>query len=463
MSESVLIVEDDPMQQKMLHRLLQKKLRLQAYTASNGREALDILGADHKKSIKIVILDIDMPVMNGMEALGIIRQRFPDLTVIMLTGNDHVDDIVKAMKLGAIDFLTKPYDKERIVVTVKNALKINALSKEVKRLTKEKSGTLGFENLIGYEKGLSNVVTVGRKAAGSDIPVLITGETGVGKEVFSQAIHGHSHRAGKPFVAINCGAIPSQLIESTLFGHEKGAFTGATDKAIGKFREAEGGTIFLDEVGELPLDAQVKLLRVLQQREVEPVGGGKAVPVNVRIISATNRDLKEEVAIRRFREDLYFRLNVLEVKLPALRDRRQDIPVLARHFIERFCASELAEFCELTKEAEQYLIHHDWPGNVRELENAINRAMVLSDSNVLNVDDFSKKIQSEEEGSGYHELSNEVEYSVLNHNDELKSIDVIEQEVMKLALQKFNQNIPQAAQAIGMAKSTFYRKMNSIK
>ena len=295
MSDSILIVEDDPMQQKMLGTLLRRKIGFESQVAPNGREALDILGRDDKRAIKLVILDIDMPVMGGMEALEIMAQRYPGLPVIMLTGTRDIEEAVKAIKLGAIDFMTKPYEGERMAITAKNALKLSILSKEVKRLKNEKEGHYRFDHLIGHDGGLQEAVNMGRKAAASDIPVLISGETGVGKEVFAQAIHGESARLGNPFIAVNCGAIPAQLVESTLFGHEKGAFTGATDKATGKFREAEGGTIFLDEVGELPLDSQVKLLRIIQQKEVEPVGASKAVPVNIRVLSATNRNLEEEV------------------------------------------------------------------------------------------------------------------------------------------------------------------------
>lgn len=458
--KTVLIVEDDLIQQKMLHNLLKNKLGFASCTASNGKEALDVLKEEKHKEIKVVIMDIDMPVMDGMETLNLIRQRYPFLPVIMVTATHDVEKAVEAMRLGAIDFLTKPYDVERLSITVKNALKISTLSKEVKRLKTENEGRFCFENLIGYENGLSDVVMMGRKAASCDIPVLITGETGVGKEVFSNAIHGDGHRAGKPFIAINCGAIPSQLVESTLFGHEKGAFTGATEKAIGKFREAQGGTIFLDEIGELPLEAQVKLLRVLQQREVEPVGASKPVSVDVRIISATNRDLKKEIKAGNFREDLYFRLNVLEIELPALRERHQDIPDLVHHFIDRFSTEGFMAPCTVTDKAMSYLKQYNWPGNIRELENLISRAIVLSQDNILDVDDFSSTIGLQKLNDGHVGGLKNDEYSVFDATGELKHMDLIERELIQLALEKFDHNIAQAAQAIGMAKSTFYRKIS---
>ena len=459
MTEPVLIVEDDQMQRQMLTTLLRRKLDFGARGAENGHEALEILEADKAKTIKLIILDLDMPVMNGMETLEILKQKHPSIPVIMLTGSKDIDDAVSAMKHGAIDFLTKPYEADRMAVTVKNALKISTLTKEVSRLKSEKDGTFSFENLIGHDGGLLQVVNTGRKAAAADIPVLITGETGTGKEVFAQAIHGESARAGKPFIAVNCGAIPSQLVESTLFGHEKGAFTGATEKKIGKFREAEGGTIFLDEVGELPLDMQVKLLRALQQKEVEPVGAGKPVAVNVRIISATNRDLQTEVDEGRFREDLFFRLNVLQIELPSLRNRRNDIPALSSHFIERFCSNEGGIPKDISQSTIQNLTSYEWPGNVRQLENIINRAMVMSEGNVLEIDNLDGLGAPPENSQSVNLPSHPQQINILTHDNEFKTVDDIEQEAMQLALKHFDQNITKASKALGMAKSTFYKKM----
>jgi DNA-binding NtrC family response regulator len=478
MSKQVLIVEDDYMQREMLSRLLNRKLGMESYLASNGQEALTILAKNESRSIKIVIMDLAMPVMGGIEALPLIKQKYPNIAVIMLTGSKDIDDAVEAMKKGAIDFLTKPYEGERMLVTVKNALKITTLSKEVSRLTQQHSGAFKFSNLVGYDAGLKTLIEIGEKAASSDIPVLIRGETGVGKEVFSQAVHGESQRAGKAFIALNCGAIPSQLVESTLFGHEKGAFTGATEKTAGKFREADGGTIFLDEVGELPLDAQVKLLRVLQEGEVEPVGASKPVKIDVRVISATNRDLNAEVKAGNFREDLYFRLNVLEFELPPLRRRRSDVVPLAEHFIERFCVSEGRDPKFIGESARTYLTQHDWPGNVRQLENIIKRAIVLSSSESLEKNDFETVLGSSKQDSNMNqsEAGNEsgigassghaTRHDTISlHTDkgDFKSIQNIEHEAMQMALKHFDGNTTQAAKALDIAKSTFYRKMNVAK
>lgn len=460
MTKPILIVEDDPMQRQMLATLLRRKMDYGAQEAENGRIALDILAQDHTNSIKLIILDLEMPVMNGIETLEILKQKYPNIPVVMLTGSKDVENVAKAMKLGAIDFVSKPYDPDRISVTVKNALKISILSKEVSRLTKETQDTFGFQDLIGHDNGLRATISMAQKAAASDIPVLITGETGTGKEVFAKAIHGESARSGKPFIAINCGAIPRELVESTLFGHEKGAFTGAKEKAIGKFREAEGGTIFLDEIGELPLDAQVKLLRVLQQKEVEPVGSAKPISVNIRILSATNRDLKSAVKEHQFREDLYFRLNVLELSLPALRDRAQDIALLAHHFIDRFCASENVMPKTLSKDCEAELANHAWPGNVRQLENAINRAMVISDNNILKPEDFTIPDTAVNSPKNSSSQSAHLRINVHTQNGDFKTAREIEAELIEIALKHFNQNVTKSAKALGIAKSTFYRKVD---
>ena len=459
MTEPVLIVEDDEMQRQMLSTLLRRKMDFKSYEAEHGRQALEILKSDQGRNIKLIILDLNMPVMGGLETLQILRQKYPAIPVIMLTGTTDIDDAIQAMKLGAIDFLAKPYEGDRMMFTVRNALKLSTLTKEVSRLKSEKEGTFTFNNLIGHDAGLAGIVNIARKAAASDIPVLITGETGTGKEVFAKAIHGESDRSGKPFIAVNCGAIPAQLVESTLFGHEKGAFTGATEKVIGKFREAEGGTIFLDEVGELPLDTQVKLLRVLQQKEVEPVGAGKPVTVNVRIISATNRDLQAEIEKGAFREDLFFRLNVLQIELPALRDRKQDIPAMASHFIERFCVNSGGIPKEISVATHKQLADYDWPGNVRQLENTINRAMVLSDGNILDVADLTGLAASSSQENTTLSVPHQNDIRVISGDGEFKTVNEIEQEAIKMALNHYDHNVTRASKALGIAKSTFYKKM----
>lgn len=456
MSNTILIVDDDASQRKTLGMLLVKRLGYKILEAENGRDCLDILGADHGNAIKLIILDLRMPVLGGIETLQKIREAYTYLPVIMLTATKEIDDVVEVMKLGATDFMSKPVQAERMIVSVNNALKMKSLSDEVTRLKYYQNDTIQFDSLVGSRSGLKDIVDTGRKAAGSDIPVLITGETGVGKEVFARSIHGESARAGKPFIAVNCGAIPSELVESTLFGHKKGSFTGAIADSLGKFREADGGTIFLDEVGELHPDTQVKLLRVLQQKEVEPVGAGKSEPVNVRVISATNKNMEEEVQDGKFREDLYFRLNVLNIEIPPLRARKGDILNLAEHFIERFAAQENRPVRNITENGQKALQNHTWPGNVRELENTIYRAMVLSDKAIFDEDDFVLKSQMK----GLQNIDQASFISLCNDKGDLKRLDTLEMEIVHHAISYNNDNISKAAKDLGIAKSTLYRKIN---
>jgi DNA-binding NtrC family response regulator len=366
------------------------------------------------------------------------------------------------MKLGAFDFINKPPEPERLLISIQNALRLSRLEKEVSRLKRQEDGAFVFEQLIGHETGLQEVVRTGRKAAAADIPVMLLGETGVGKEVFARALHGESSRVGKPFVAVNCGAIPAQLVESTLFGHEKGAFTGAIAKAIGKFREAEGGTIFLDEIGELPLDAQVKLLRALQQKEISPVGADHTVPINVRVISATNLDLERQVAEGKFRDDLYFRLNVLPIRLPSLRDRKRDIPELVQHFLERFAALESRPLKTISDDAMKLLESWPWPGNIRELENAIHRAVILADKEVLEPQDFTSATAEGTKPQKSPVIVSGMPQLELTSGGVFKTFDQLEKEILLQALQQSGQNVTRAAQSLGLAKSTFYRKLKDL-
>ncbi len=464
MTKKILIVEDEASQRRMIALLVQRKVHLDAIEADSGRTALSILqNSAERDNICLAIIDLKMPEMDGIELLEIIKQQRPDLPVIILTGSKDLDIAIKVMKLGASDFLNKPVDPERFQISIHNSLKIGLLEKEVTRLKKKDENIFSFENLIGHDQGLLNIVNIGRKAAATDISVLLNGETGVGKEIFARAIHGESARAGKPFIAINCGAIPKNLIESTLFGHEKGSFTGAISKSLGHFREAEGGTIFLDEIGELPLNAQVKLLRVLQEKEIHPVGSNKSIAINVRIISATNRDLEMDIAKGLFRDDLYFRLNILPINLPPLRKRKGDIPLLINHFIERFSACENLPLKSLTENAEKMLINMPWNGNVRELENIIHRAIILCEGDILDVDDFkdlSKPVVSTESLSKINH--NKSAIPMFDENNEIRTIKQIEIDAIKFALQYYDNNITRAALALNMAKSTFYRKLKKM-
>src|SRR5580693_3568946 len=387
MAQTILVVDDDPVQRRLLETAISRS-GMSVVTAPGGQPALDLINGPRGDQITLMLLDLVMPDMGGLEVLAKLRPTNPDLPVIVLTAKGGIDAAVQAMRAGANDFLVKPASPERLLVSIRNQLKIGTLSGEVKQLKKKADNRLTFDDLIAASAEMQQVLKLGARAAQSDIPILIEGESGAGKELIARAIQGTSERAGKPFVTVNCGAIPENLIESILFGHEKGSFTGASDKHLGKFQEADGGTLFLDEIGELRIDMQVKLLRALQEGEVDPIGSKRPTKVDVRIISATNRDLAELTREGQFREDLYYRLNVFPVFIPPLRQRREDVPALARFFIARFAAEESKPVAGLTPEATDLIENFDWPGNVRQLENTIFRAVVLCDGTTLDVCDF---------------------------------------------------------------------------
>jgi DNA-binding NtrC family response regulator len=387
MTQAILIVDDDPAQRRILEEVVNRD-GYRAIPVDGGEAALAYLESPAGAEIALVVLDLVMPGVDGMEVLKRVHPQKPNLPVIVLTAHGGIETVVNVMREGASDFVVKPVSPERLHVSMRNALKVNALTGEITRLQKRQTGRLTFADIIAPSPSMDPVIRLGKRAAQSNIPILIEGESGVGKELIAAAIQGEGDRAGKPFVTVNCGAIPENLVESILFGHEKGAFTGAADKHAGKFQEANGGTLFLDEIGELPLDIQVKLLRALQEGEVDPVGSKKPVKVDIRLISATNRDMLQMVKEGRFREDLYYRLNVFPIHIPPLRQRKDDIPDLVAHFIRRLAAEEGKEVVGISQDALQMLKAYDWPGNVRQIENTIFRAIVLCDGDVLQVSDF---------------------------------------------------------------------------
>lgn len=473
MVKSVLIVDDDPTQRRLLQAVIEKQ-GYRAETAESGEAALDRVASS---GIDVMLLDLIMPGMDGMETLEALKRKQPDLPVIVLTASGGIETVVAAMRAGAVDFFVKPASPERITVSIRNALRVQNLSGEVKRLSRKAEGTLGFSDMIAGAPTMRQVVRLGERAAQSDIPILITGESGVGKELVAGSIMAASKRAGGPFVAVNCGAIPENLVESTLFGHEKGAFTGAVGKHMGKFQEADGGTLFLDEIGELPLDMQVKLLRALQEGEVDPVGGKRPVKVNVRIISATNRDLAEQVAVGAFREDLFYRLNVFPIEVPSLRSRKDDIPALVRHFIGRFNAQENKSIQDAAPETHALLTHFDWPGNVRQLENAVFRAVVLSDGDVLKPEDFPQisgltpvigempdtgALATMAETLAAGEAAAGAEFGPVDIMDEgghLRSLEDIERDLIEFAIETYAGRMSEVARRLGVGRSTLYRKV----
>ena len=434
-----------------------------------------------------------MPGIDGLAVLGRLASQPGKPPVIVQTAHGSIDSAISAMRAGAVDFVVKPASPERLEVSINSALKIEALSGEITRLKKKVEGTLTFDDLIIRGDAMQRVIALGRRAAASTIPVLIEGESGVGKELIARAIQGESERRARPFVTVNCGAIPENLVESILFGHEKGAFTGAVERRTGKFQEADGGTLFLDEVGELPLDAQVKLLRALQEGEIDPVGAKRPVKVNFRLISATNRDMIQLVKDGKFREDLYYRLNVFPIHVPPLRERIDDVPDLARHFMARFAAEEGKRVAALTDDAMRLLRAYSWPGNVRQLENAMFRAVVLADRPELTVAEFPQ-IAAHVEGFKAEippapapvvreptytgpallgaeatiprtvELRSESGSAALGipaitSSGDVRPLDEIEADMIRLALGRYRGHMTEVAKKLKIGRSTLYRKM----
>ena len=385
MTARVLIVDDDPVQRRLLDNMV-RKFGHDAVVVDGGEAAVAMLGSGER--FDCVVLDLMMPNLDGLGVLARMRAAGSSVPVIVQTAHGGIDNVVSAMRAGAVDFVVKPVGPERLQVSLRNAMEKSALADELSRIKRSQSGTLTFKDIVTRSPKMHAVLRGAEKAAASSIAVLVEGESGVGKELIARAIHGQSERRAKPFIAVNCGAIPDNLVESILFGHEKGAFTGATEKHTGKFVEASGGTLFLDEVGELPMAAQVKLLRAIQGGEVEPVGGRRPVKVDVRIISATNRNLIDDVKSGRFREDLFYRLHVYPIAVPPLRERSEDIPDLVRHFLARVAAEEGKHVRTVSADALALLGRHRWPGNVRQLENAVFRAVVLAEGDSLGVDEF---------------------------------------------------------------------------
>jgi DNA-binding NtrC family response regulator len=387
MAETILIVDDDPVQRRLIESMA-RRFGYEALAVDGGDAALKQLLLGNGPRINAVVLDLVMPDLDGLGVLAEMREAGLTVPVIVQTAHGGIDNVISAMRAGAVDFVVKPVGAERLQVSLRNALATSALETEVQRFKRSRDGTLTFKDIITRSARLQAVLKAAEKAAASAIPVLIEGESGVGKELIARAIHGSGERRSKPFVAVNCGAIPDNLVESTLFGHEKGAFTGATERHAGKFVEASGGTLFLDEVGELPLAAQVKLLRAVQEGEVDPVGGRKSVKVDVRLISASNRNLIAAVKEGRFREDLFYRLHVFPLTVPPLRERPEDIADLVRHFLVRFNAEEGKRIRVVAADAMALLGQCPWPGNVRQLENAIFRAVVLAEGDEIGLAEF---------------------------------------------------------------------------
>jgi DNA-binding NtrC family response regulator len=496
MTERILIVDDDPVHRRLIENMV-TRFGYEAVTVDGGEAAVTALTGRDTGRFDGVVLDLVMPDLDGLGVLGRMREAGLTLPVIVQTAHGGIDNVVSAMRAGAADFVVKPVGVERLQVSLRNALAASALEGELARIKRSRSGTLTFKDIVTRSARMHGVLRIAEKAAASTIPVLIEGQSGVGKEMIARAIHGTGERRAKPFVAVNCGAIPDNLVESILFGHEKGAFTGATERHTGKFVEASGGTLFLDEVGELPPAAQVKLLRAIQDGEVEPVGARKLVKVDVRIISATNRNLMADVKVGRFREDLFYRLHVFPITVPPLAERREDIPELMRHFLARFCAEEGKRIGRVTAEAIALLSAYRWPGNVRQLENAMFRAVVLAEGDEIGITEFPQiaahapALALPEEtmplaAAAAPDLvpqtaidaalpipppaalpaplvqSSGPAVPLLDGVGETRPLEEIELDVIRFAVTHYRGQMSEVARRLGIGRSTLYRKLDAL-
>ena len=485
MSQPILIVDDDPVQRRLLEAAVGRTGR-PVVSADGGQAALEKLAAA-PDGFALVVLDLVMPETDGLAVLRAMRERGIMIPVIVQTAQAGIDTVVSAMRAGAFDFVVKPVSPERLQASIANAIKVETHETASRRSRPAAPGTLTIKDLVTRSQSMDRVIRLAQKAAASNIPILIEGESGVGKEVIARAIQGSGSRRAKPFVTVNCGAIPDNLVESILFGHEKGSFTGATEKHQGKFLEANHGTLFLDEIGDLPLDVQVKLLRAVQEGEVDPVGGRGAVKVDIRLISATHRDLLQRVKDGLFREDLFYRLNVFPIFVPPLRDRREDITDLVRHFIASIGAAETGgRISGISGEALAILKTYDWPGNIRQLENAIFRAVVLCEGSTLTSADFPQiraQVGAVEPGdeTGFHvddaRLPEGSRQNVtllpadgairsvpgvldpLDERGNVRSLAEVELAMIQFAIDHYEGQMSEVARRLGIGRSTLYRKL----
>jgi two-component system NtrC family response regulator len=447
--QTILLVDDD----ESLRRVTEYNLREEGYrvvTAADGTGALDRFT---EGPVDLVVTDVRMPGLDGLELLARVKAMQPDIPVILLTAHATIDSAVEAMKLGAVDYLTKPFSRDQLRAAVRRALEVAALTSENRRLRQVVAERFSFANMIAGSRAMRAVTETAARVAPSDTTVLLEGESGTGKELLAKAIHVHSSRARGPLVAVNCAAIPENLLESELFGHRRGAFTGAVSDKKGKFETAEGGTFFLDEVGELPLHLQVKILRVLQEREIDKVGEPKPIKVDIRVIAATNRDLEKMVADGTFREDLYYRLAVVPIRVPPLRERLDDIPLLVDHFLSAHSERLGRPRPPVDKAVYSALNAYPWPGNIRELENVIERALVLDRDGALALDDLPERLRGSEQRIGNLRIE---------LPDEGIALEDVERDLLLAALEKHEWNQTRAAAYLHITRSTLLYRVQKF-
>ncbi|MBI4208369.1 MAG: sigma-54-dependent Fis family transcriptional regulator [Deltaproteobacteria bacterium] len=463
----ILVIDDD----SNLRWVFQKSLEHASYevdTAANGKEGMEL---QRRHPYPLIFLDIRLPDYSGLQVIQDLRSASPSTRIIVMTAQDTMQNAIEAMRAGAFDYIAKPFDLDEIEVLATKAFENWRLVEEVQELRSklsEKKEEMPI--LIGKSPAIKTVFKMIGKVAASDITVLIEGESGTGKELVARAIHYYSSRKEGPFVAINMAAIPNNLLESELFGHERGAFTGAIQRKEGRFEQASGGTLFLDEIGEMPFELQGKLLRALEQKCVEPLGGEASIPVDVRVISATNADLEQLIQKNRFRSDLFYRLNVISMKLPPLRERKEDLPELVRFFIEKYQKELGASPKEIPSEAMDPLLEYPWPGNIRELENAIKRALILSTDSQLTVQDFPqlKKASTSGENRFENQIREEIENRLCaewNNKENLyrEAVEQIERPLIEAVLKKTHGNQLKAARLLGINRNTLRKKIEELR
>lgn len=443
--DRVLIIDDERRIRLILSRLLRDE-GYEVEVAASGEQGIE--GARDFRP-DVVLMDLSLPGMDGIEGMAAIREFVPEAETIMMTAYGTIESAVEAMRKGAYDYLTKPFDNDALVLKIKRLLERKHLSEEVETLKDQLNRRYAFENIVAVSGAMQAVFEMVGRASKTDVTVLVEGESGTGKELIVRALHHHSRRKDQPFVAVNCAALPTHLIENELFGHEKGAFTDATERYIGKFEQASGGTLFLDEIVELPPEAQAKLLRAVQEREITRIGGTKTIPVDVRLVAATNRDMEALMEEGRFRRDLYYRLNVVSIKIPPLRERREDIPLLVDHFIGRFAGAVERPVSGVSDEVMRLLNAYNWPGNVRELENVIQGAMVMAKDDFLRAGDLPLRIRTAEADRGaFRGTLAEV-------------VAQVERRVIGEALRMEGSNRTRTAERLGITRKTLLSKIKA--
>ena len=441
--EKILIVEDEDLMRNILTKLLSQE-GYQTFVAKDGGEALGIF---QEERVELILSDVRMPGMGGLELLQSVRRVDPEVIVIMITAFGSVESAVEAMRKGAYDYITKPFINEDIKLTVRKALDQLELSRENLNLKQALKDKYHFDGIIGKSESMQAVFELMEKISRTTANILITGDSGTGKELVAQAIHYNSDRGERPFLVVNCGALAENLLESELFGHVKGAFTGATGSKMGYFQRSDGGTLFLDEIGELSMDLQVKLLRAIQEREIVPVGSTDPIKLDVRMICATNKNLDNEVAEFRFREDLYYRINVVQIELPPLRGRREDIPLLISHFLRTHAEKAGKPDTRVAENAVKCLINYDWPGNVRELQNVVERGVILAEGGTITPDHLPKKVRGT--AIGIEDLG----------GVEITIAELEKRHVLKV-LERVGGDKGRASRILGINLATLYRKLN---